>query len=60
MTKSRAKSAKEVHDYTDKAGLSSARHSRDLEERKRVSTEAARTLKEGQKRQRRREAWKPA
>jgi hypothetical protein len=59
MTK-HANSAKEAHDYSDQAGLSSATRSRDLEEMQRVSKEAIRTLKAGQKRQRRREARKTA
>jgi len=56
MTKDYAKCAKEARDYTDVAGLSSARRSRDLEEMKRVSREAFNVLKQGQKRQRKREA----
>ena len=52
------KSAKEARDYTNGAGLSSARRCRDLEEMKRVSREASSVLKEGQKRQRRRERGK--
>ena len=55
MTKDYAKSAKEARDYTDGAGLSSARHFRDVEEMKRVSIEASNILKEGQRRQRTRE-----
>jgi hypothetical protein len=50
MTKGHAKCAKEAHDYTATAGLSSARLSRDLEEMKQLSKEAIRTLKEGRKR----------
>ena len=60
MIKDHAKSAKEARDYTDGAGLSSARRFRELEEMKRISREASNVLKEGQKRQRRREPRKTA
>lgn len=51
VTRDYAKHAKDAHDYNLQASRSSARHSTDLKEMKRVNKEAANNLKQGQKKQ---------
>jgi len=56
VPKDYVKYAKDAHYYNVQASRSSAGHSRDLEDMKRVSTEASDNLKQGKKRQRQRES----
>jgi hypothetical protein len=56
MANDYAKQAKDAHDFSTQAKESSARHSGDLKEMKRVTKGATQHLKDGRKRQSKRKA----
>lgn len=55
-----SKHADDAHDYSTQAKKSAKEHSHDLGEMQRVAKKAAQTLKQGQEKQRKREARKAA